>query len=78
MSISYFDCDTCGVEMNDCACELSWTMCASCEVIYCEDCAVGIWVRCKCSGFAYCESCVSGGEVCGCGSFGDPFRPAKS
>lgn len=78
MSISYFNCDTCGVEMNDCACELSWTSCSGCDATYCENCVTGAWVSCGCSGFEYCESCVAAGQVCGCGKFSAPFQPGRT
>lgn len=78
MGISYFNCDTCGVEMNDCACELSWTSCSGCDATYCENCVAGKWVACGCSGFEYCESCVSASQVCGCGKFSNPFQPARA
>ncbi len=78
MGISYFNCDTCGVEMNDCACELSWTSCSGCDATYCENCVTGAWVSCACSGFEYCASCVAAGQVCTCGRFSAPFRPGHT
>jgi len=92
MGISYFHCDTCGVEMNDCACELIWWHCSSCDVIHCDECVVGKWVSCKCSGYDYCDKCMAADRGCDCCSFecrgcssggkevhapGCPVRPAK-
>jgi hypothetical protein len=90
MGISYFNCDTCGVEMNDCACDLIWWHCSSCDVIYCDGCVLGKWVSCRCSGYDYCDRCLAAGKGCSCGVFecrgcsgggtvhapGCPVRPA--
>ena len=70
MGISYFNCDTCGVEMNDCACELTWWHCSNCDIIHCDACVVGKWVSCRCSGRDYCDKCVAAGKGCSCGDFG--------
>ncbi len=78
MGISYFDCDTCGVEMNDCACELSWNSCSGCDATYCENCVTGSWVSCGCSGFEYCPTCIAAGRVCGCGKLSAPFQPGRA
>jgi hypothetical protein len=78
VGISYFNCDTCGVEMNDCACLIRWWYCSSCDTYYCEGCVPGAWVTCKC-GHEYCEQCIGAGTGCRCGVFEHqqmPERPA--
>jgi hypothetical protein len=70
MGIAYFNCETCGVEMNDCACDLIWWHCSNCDAIYCDTCVVGTWTTCGCSGYDYCEECVKACNVCDCGKFG--------
>jgi hypothetical protein len=68
MGISYFNCDTCGVEMNDCACEIEWWWCSGCDLCACQECVTGSWVLCEC-GHEYCESCMASGNGCSCGVF---------
>lgn len=69
MSISYFNCDTCGVEMNDCYCPIKFWWCSGCDTAYCDACVTGTWVSCRCSGSDYCKPCVAAGRECPCGIF---------
>lgn len=70
MSISYFNCETCNVEMNDCYCDFEWFHCSGCDAAYCVNCVTGKWTTCECSGQDYCEGCIKKGDVCACGVFG--------
>ncbi len=92
MSISYFDCKICKLEMNDCYGDFVWWQCSNCDDTYCDDCVTGTWSSCVCSGFDYCESCTKAGKACSCGAFccygckdgssmhtpGCPVRPARA
>lgn len=70
MGIDYFDCETCGVEMNDCSYPDAFWYCDGCNLSYCDACVPGCWVACGCSGFDYCQACITAGKTCKCGRFG--------
>ena len=63
MGISYFNCDTCGAEMNDCYCDLVWWTCDGCDSTYCDDCVTGKWFTYKRDGTNYCERCKTSGNA---------------
>lgn len=58
MGIEYFNCDACGLEMNDCYCDVLWWACTDCDETFCENCVRGRWQTRLADRAEFCESCA--------------------